>query len=261
MRVKKYKRIKKPSPVAPAVDVDAEQQDSAVAAAADNDVQPRPDSNDVEHGDPDQLQQPYNDDVRYDDSNSTEDLVPVATDAAQEADADAGDLQVDALLADDIEQSDDESIEVIDDPINVTLSGSSATMDTTAASDAAAAAGAIDEYSKQTALFTASDADTTALATTASTASTMINKADTVQAILATTIAVDEAVIDPVTGLAVEKKHPAADLTGSLWFKLERVISFLQMLWLILQVPVNPWPAVFLGLWSWSVASMKYMRR
>ena len=57
------------------------------------------------------------------------------------------------------------------------------------------------------------------------------------------------------------KQHPALSQTGSLWLKFERCVSFLQMLWLMLQVPGNQWPSAFRGFWHWSAASTLFIRR
>jgi hypothetical protein len=60
---------------------------------------------------------------------------------------------------------------------------------------------------------------------------------------------------------AIQQPAAVSRSSGSLWFKVERVCSFLQMLWLLLQVPVNPWPATFVHAWSWCAVCTEFMRR
>jgi hypothetical protein len=60
---------------------------------------------------------------------------------------------------------------------------------------------------------------------------------------------VDAAAVDDVSA-TIQQPAVVSRGSGSLWFKVERVFSFLQMLWLLLQVPVDPWPATFVHAWS-----------
>jgi hypothetical protein len=70
----------------------------------------------------------------------------------------------------------------------------------------------------------------------------------------------DTAVADD-TAAAIQQPTAVSRSNGSLWFKVERVCSFLQMLWLLLQVPVDPWPATFVRAWSWCIVCTDFMRR
>jgi hypothetical protein len=71
---------------------------------------------------------------------------------------------------------------------------------------------------------------------------------------------VDAAAVDDVSA-TIQQPAVVSRGSGSLWFKVERVFSFLQMLWLLLQVPVDPWPATFVHAWSWCAVCTEFMRR
>ncbi|CAM9742340.1 unnamed protein product [Chrysoparadoxa australica] len=71
----------------------------------------------------------------------------------------------------------------------------------------------------------------------------------------------DEAIGGAMGAMAEEGEGAEDDLgKGGLWFKIERMVVFLQLLALMLEVPVVTWPPFFRKCWSFTHFSLSFMR-